>query len=240
MLRIYVDERENQSGIPDLLRSYGVAVVLQQLSVGDYILGDGVAVERKSVNDLVNSVFDKRLFDQISRMSQTYALSFLLIEGDLSRIKQITDRWKAINGAIISLIMDYKINVIYSMSKSDTVEILIKIAKKSQEEDRPMRAISLHDKRKLSSIEDFQEYIIESFPNVGSNTAKKIMKKFKSINDFCNASLPELEKALGSKKRAELIFSIIHKNFSISSEGVENSNEKENKHKSLFDFMDSS
>ncbi len=35
-----------------------------------------------------------------------------------------------------------------------------------------MRAISLHDKRKLSSIEDFQEYIIESFPNIGSNTAK--------------------------------------------------------------------
>ncbi|BBG24410.1 3'-flap repair endonuclease Xpf [Sulfuracidifex tepidarius] len=233
MLRIYVDEREIQSGIPSLLKEKGVMVILQQLTVGDYVVADGVAVERKAAMDLINSIFDKRFFDQIKRLTQTYPTSFLLVEGSLERVKQVTEKWKAINGAVVSSIIDFKLNVIYSASKEETAEILIKIAKKLQEEQLNSRSITIHDKRKLSSLEDFQEYVLESFPNVGNSMAKKIMERFNSIEEVCNASISELEKALGSRKRAEMMYSIIHKKFKKNGDNLG----EDNQSKSLFDFM---
>ncbi len=237
MLRIYADEREIQSGIPSLIKERGATVILQTLSVGDYIAGEGVAIERKSVRDLVNSVFDKRFFDQLSRMTQTYPVSFLLIEGDMGRIRQITEKWKAINGAVLTAILDFKVSVIYSGSKDETAEIIVKIAGRFQTDGDQSHGITLHDKRKLSSLEDFQEYILESFPSVGSNIAKKIMEKFNSIEDFCNASVSELERAVGSRKRAEMIYLIIHSKFKDSNKVTEPPNNQEGKSKSLFDFM---
>lgn len=234
MLRIYVDEREIQSGIPSLLKQKNAMVILQQLTVGDYVVADGVAVERKAVMDLVNSIFDKRFFDQIKRLTETYPISFLLIEGNLERVKQITERWKVINGAIVSSILDFKINVIYSASKEETAEVLIKIAKKLQEEQLNSHSINIHDKRKLSSMEDFQEYVLESFPNIGNNIAKKIMERFDSIEEVCNASISDLEKALGSRKRAEMIYSIIHTKFKKTRNNL---GREEGQSKSLLDFM---
>ncbi|MEM3947070.1 MAG: ERCC4 domain-containing protein, partial [Metallosphaera sp.] len=72
MPRIYVDSREFQSGIPDLLKELGAILFTQQLSVGDYVVSEGVAVERKSVYDLINSIYDKRFFDQLSRLREAY------------------------------------------------------------------------------------------------------------------------------------------------------------------------
>ncbi|TRN00095.1 multidrug MFS transporter, partial [Sulfolobus sp. E1] len=72
VIRIYVDDREKASGIPELLKELGLIVIFSQLEVADYVVADGVAIERKSVPDLINSIFDKRFFDQISRLSDSY------------------------------------------------------------------------------------------------------------------------------------------------------------------------
>jgi len=63
-LRIVVDERERKSGIPDLLRAIGINIEMKTLPIGDYIVGPETVVERKSISDLVSSIFDGRLFDQ--------------------------------------------------------------------------------------------------------------------------------------------------------------------------------
>jgi DNA excision repair protein ERCC-4 len=63
-LRIVVDERERKSGIPDLLRAVGINIEMKTLQIGDYIVAPETVVERKSIKDLISSVFDGRLFDQ--------------------------------------------------------------------------------------------------------------------------------------------------------------------------------
>ena len=63
-LRIIVDEREKKSGIPDLLKSIGINMEIKTLPIGDYIVAPETIVERKSIHDLVSSVFDGRLYDQ--------------------------------------------------------------------------------------------------------------------------------------------------------------------------------
>lgn len=228
MIRIYADDREESSGVPSILRSLGITVFLRQLSVGDYIVGDNIAVERKSITDLVNSVFDKRFFDQIERLTSSYDISFLLIEGNLNRIYKITSNWKAINSALISVMTIQNLRVIYSIDKQETAEILKKLAEKFQLNDNKKRSISLHDKPKFENIKEEQEYIVESFPQIGEILAKKLLEKFGTIKNICNANISDIEKAIGSRKKAEEIYKIINTPYS----SLESNNKK-----SLLDFI---
>ncbi|AWR97277.1 multidrug MFS transporter [Acidianus sulfidivorans JP7] len=228
MLRIYADDREKNSGIPDILRELGLTVIMQQLSVGDYVIGDGIAIERKSVSDLVHSVFDKRFFDQISRLTSSYKISILLIEGDLQMIRNITEKWKAINSALITAIAQYDVKVVYSMNKSDSAYVIFKLTEKYQTRDLRNSNISLHDKPKFENIKDMQLYFIESLPNIGETTAKKLLEKFSTVRNICNASVSDLERAIGSRKKAEEIYRIFNTSYISSS-----NNEK----KSLLDFL---
>ncbi|WP_338601133.1 3'-flap repair endonuclease Xpf [Sulfolobus tengchongensis] len=233
VIRIYVDDREKVSGIPELLKELGITVIFSQLSVADYVIAESVAVERKSVSDLVNSVFDKRFFDQISRLADAYETPILIVEGDINDIRKITEKWRAINNALISVTVDYNVKVFYSRDKKDTAEILKKLAEKYQFEDSKGKKISLHNKAKLEDISDIQLYIVESFPNVGSVLAQRLLLKFNTIQNICNASIADLEKALGSRKKAEDIYKILRTPYL---QATTNNNDNK-KGASLFDFL---
>jgi len=45
--RVVVDEREKPSGIPDLLKGFGLQIEYRMLDVGDYLVSPEYAVERK-------------------------------------------------------------------------------------------------------------------------------------------------------------------------------------------------
>ena len=230
MIRVYADYREKNSGIPSLIKEKGAIVILDNLSVGDYVISDEIAIERKSVEDLVNSVFDKRFFDQLSRLSEAYPRSFILIEGDTEKIRRITSRWRAINSALVSAIVDFDLRVLYSNDRTETAEIIYKIAERSTQENK--RSISLHEKPKFENIKDMQLYVIEAFPQIGRKLAEKLLEKFGNIEKICTASVIDLEKALGSRKKAEEIYKIIHAPYVTN----EKNNNETNK-KSLLDFL---
>ena len=81
-LRIVVDEREKKSGIPDLLKGIGINLEIKTLPIGDYIVAPETVVERKTISDLVSSIFDGRLFDQCNRLKEHYQFPILLIESN--------------------------------------------------------------------------------------------------------------------------------------------------------------
>src|SRR3989337_4183530 len=89
-LRIIVDEREKKSGIPDLLKAVGVNIEMKMLPLGDYIVAPETVVERKTINDLVSSIFDGRLFDQCTRLKQHFHNPIILMEGTVVEIEKIT------------------------------------------------------------------------------------------------------------------------------------------------------
>ena len=90
-VRIVVDERERNSGITDLLKKAGAIVDIAQLPVGDYIVSSETAVERKTVYDLVHSIYDGRLFVQCSELVKYYAKPLVIIQGDLAKLQEIPD-----------------------------------------------------------------------------------------------------------------------------------------------------
>lgn len=79
---VVVDVREFRSALPSLLHGNNTIVVPVQLTVGDYILTPDICVERKSVQDLLQSLKNGRLYNQAETMLQHYKTPLLLIEFD--------------------------------------------------------------------------------------------------------------------------------------------------------------
>ena len=77
-----VHYRQRGSSIPDALVAAGVDVQMTDLPVGDYVLGPGLAVERKGPNVLGASIRDGRIFDQAVRPQSAFAQAVLLVEGE--------------------------------------------------------------------------------------------------------------------------------------------------------------
>lgn len=81
-LVIKADDRERDSGIAMMLREqFQMDVVEERLGSGDYVIGEKLVVERKTVDDLALSIVDGRLFQQVLRMKQRFETALLIIEG---------------------------------------------------------------------------------------------------------------------------------------------------------------
>ena len=66
-----------------LLESMGLEVTLRNLEVGDYVISERVAVERKTASDFISSIIDpqRNLFRQMADLARTYDRPILILEG---------------------------------------------------------------------------------------------------------------------------------------------------------------
>ncbi|HEC72343.1 MAG TPA: DEAD/DEAH box helicase, partial [Thermoplasmatales archaeon] len=76
-IKIIVDHREYHSNVAKKLVSKDVEVEPRQLDVGDYILSSRIGVERKNVDDYLNSLIDGKLFKQIQQLRDAYSRPIL-------------------------------------------------------------------------------------------------------------------------------------------------------------------
>ena len=135
-LRLVVDEREKKSRIPDLLKAVGINVEVKTLPIGDYIVAPETVVERKTISDLISSVFDGRLFDQCNRLKDNYQFPILLIEGNFDEIEKLTENWLVFYGAISSIVIDFKIPIIPTPNAYHTAKLLASMcSRKTRQRD---------------------------------------------------------------------------------------------------------
>jgi Fanconi anemia group M protein len=115
---LFIDDREPDE-IVRHLKKLNLAVEIKHIESGDYVFGD-VAIERKTIADLVNSVTsgDRRFWTQLDTMRRTYQQPILLIE-DWDRV-DYEDRLTM--GIITTVILFWRYQTIFSMDKKDTVD----------------------------------------------------------------------------------------------------------------------
>ena len=210
MVRIYVDEREKSSRIPDMLKAMGLTVIFKLLPIADYVVSDNIAIERKRIDDFVSSVFDGRLFDQARRLSKTYSKPIFIVEGDFSYVKRITTKRSSILGALISLALDFNLPIIFTSNAHETAEVIKYIALREQRSNKigkKSTIITVSKKPRLTETHEWQEYIVQSLPYIGPKLAKRLLEHFGSIHRIFNASVSELTKieGLGEKRAAEIV-----------------------------------
>ncbi|KAL6449854.1 RAD1 DNA repair protein RAD1 [Candida maltosa Xu316] len=84
-MQVIVDTREFGSSTPNLLYRIGITVIPCMLTVGDYILSPQMCVERKSVDDFIQSFKSGRLYTQCNQMFRYYETPILLLEFDANK-----------------------------------------------------------------------------------------------------------------------------------------------------------
>ena len=206
-LRIVVDEREKKSGIPDLLKSIGINVEMKMLPIGDYIVAPETIVERKSIQDLISSVFDGRLFDQCNRLKNNFDFPIILIEGDINTIKDLTENPFVFYGAISSIAIDFKIPIITTLDSFHSAKLLTAMCSKKEQSKGPF----IKKIRKSNDIRKQQLSILCSLPGVGEKTAIRLLEKFGIPLKVFSASITELSKISGlGEARAKKIKKMLH------------------------------
>jgi len=192
-LRIVVDEREKKSGIPDLLRAVGINLEIKTLPVGDYIVAPETIVERKSVSDLISSIFDGRLFDQCNRLKEHFAHPVILMEGNVEEIEQIVENPLVFYGAMSAVAIDFKIPIIPTPSATHTAKMLVSMCSRKDS----LRGPFLKKIKKSDDLLRQQLSVLCSLPGIGEKLATRMLAKFGSPSKTLNASLADLAKVEG-------------------------------------------
>ena len=205
-LRIVVDEREKKSGIPGLLKGIGINLEIKTLPIGDYIVAPETIVERKTISDLVSSVFDGRLFDQCNRLKEHYKFPILLIEGNIDEIEELTENSLVFYGAISSIAIDFKIPVIPTPNAYHTSKLLISMCSRKDTTSGPF----IKKIRKSNNLQTQQLSVLCSLPGIGEKTAIRMLEKFGTpLNVLCS-SVTDLSKVSGlGEARAKSIRKIL-------------------------------
>ena len=192
-LRIIVDERERKSGIPDLLKSVGLNIEMKTLPIGDYIVAPETIVERKSIRDLMASVFDGRLFDQCTRLKEHFENPIVLIEGNVDEIEEITENPLIFYGAISTVVLDFKIPIIPTPSASHTAKLLVSMCSRKDAPKGPY----LKKIKKSPDLERQQLSSLCSLPGIGEKFAVRMLAKFGTPLKVFTATTAELSKVEG-------------------------------------------
>ena len=192
-LRLVVDEREKKSRIPDLLKAVGINVEVKTLPIGDYIVAPETVVERKTISDLISSIFDGRLFDQCNRMKENFQFPIIIIEGDTDEIEELIENPFVFYGAISSVAIDFKIPIISTPNASHTAKLLVSMCSRKDIAKGPF----IKKIRKSDDIQRQQLSVLSSLPGVGEKLAIRMLEKFGTPLRVFSASSTELSKISG-------------------------------------------
>ena len=217
--RIVVDEREKNSGIPDLLRKAGAIIDFAQLKVGDYLVSPETAVERKTVRDLVSSIYDGRLFVQCSDLVKHYQKPLIVVQGNIAELaeipedaengKRLAERMPLAYDALATVATEFRIPIIHTPSADQTAQLLVTLVNKSLREGKATGPL-LRKIKKENPVYIQQLSVLSSVPGVGEKLAVRMLEKFRTPKRALNASAAELATIPGfGLARAERVRKIL-------------------------------
>ena len=205
-MTIIVDSRE-PSHIINSLKNKKLEVKTDFIEVGDYLLDNGYAIERKD-KDLISSIQSNRLYEQLNNLSQ-YDHPILCIT--------LQDLWKTFYfsrsryihrsylGTLTTLTTKYpKLKIMFLQDEEEFISYVVNLDKKIHEDGKSERPAP--QLRKAKSIKMRKENALTAIEGVSISKAKKLLECFGSVRNIANANPKELEMVDGiGKKLAEKI-----------------------------------
>ena len=183
-IEIYVDQRENGNLIKELYKLSGIKVVAKQLDVGDIVIDENIAIERKAKVDFVNSILDKRLFPQLIDLARNYRRPILIVEGEENIFSVRNVNPNVIRSSLSAIAVDLRMPIIFTDSMTETAQMILTIAKRTRREKKEISLAA--DKRSFSENEEMEK-VISSIPRINVVTAKSLLKHFGSVKELVNA-----------------------------------------------------
>jgi DNA excision repair protein ERCC-4 len=228
--RVVVDVREFRSSLPSLLHGRSMVIVPCLLTVGDYILSPNICIERKSIKDLISSFKDGRLYNQAETMLQYYKSPMLLIEfdqnksftlepfadlsGSISSVSS-TNASSDLQSKLVLLTLAFpKLRIIWSSSPYQTAEIFESLKLQEPEPD-PIQAVKIGleggQRAEDQSFNREPQDMLRVVPGVTGKNIKNLIIEMGSLKEVANASVEELEPAVG-KEAGRQIYRFFNRN----------------------------
>lgn len=201
------DDREDPRLIRKLLAK-GLSLSQERLGVGDYVW-NGIAVERKSLSDLLKSVKVEsnqngsrtgkpRIWRQAQGLSDNFDKAVVIIhdtENDLNNYDSKYYNRKKILGVISGLELGFGIYVDWVKDEDEFIDMLLshwRRGRKGIERPYPSTPSGTPLKERI-------ENALCQSRLVGVKTAKKVLSDYNSFKNLSNANLEELQDKYGEK-----------------------------------------
>lgn len=198
------DPKEISQGI----KALGVQVQVKALSFGDYSWhkssGEIRGIERKTLSDLISSLFNKRLESQLAGCIETYDQVTVLLEGPLAETflgRQITPVHFA---NLMSSIGEHGIEVVWSPSLAWTPRILVGLYQRDQrpETERKFLRASITKRRpSIVRLDKEVEMLMRVWERLPESAAIKLVKKYGGLWGVLQAKPEALMEYKGIAKR---------------------------------------
>lgn len=176
-----------------MLRQLGASVQVERLPAGDYRVGGGALVERKSVRDLHLTLAAGRLFRQLGDVRTSCESPFLLVEGP--RLDHGPLGQNAVRGALLTA-LELGVMVLRSEDRADSALWLFRLAARRQRDRRPPPR-PLYAQRPKARVDHAPEAILAAVPALSTHSARALLRHFGSVERIFNATSDELQQVPG-------------------------------------------
>ncbi len=198
-ISIQADDRETQGPIISLLRqSPDFKLTITRLTLGDYLVDDRFLFERKSLVDLAAAINDGRLFHQALRLTRTTFRPAIVLEGTSRDIERSGMRWERVQGALVTISLFLGVPLLRTRAPEETVRTMLFAAR--QAHTYASGALPRHGWRPRGKYAR-QLYILQGFPNIGPERARRLLARFGSVEAVVNARPEVLRAVTGVGKR---------------------------------------
>ena len=191
---ITIDDRERKSGICGELEKLQLPFEIKRLKIGDYIINETIFIERKTTADFIESLKDKRLLNQTSKLRKGGRRAIMIIEG-----KHLAGN-ASIRGALCSISVKCYMPVLRSADLTGTA-LIIKHLHSYNNDEYYERPYCTHDFRVKRGFTSLQERMLMQMRHIGPDLARKLIRKFETIDRIINASVEELLEVKGIGKQ---------------------------------------
>jgi ERCC4-type nuclease len=187
---VLYDHRETASGVPQALAAGGVPVLAAELAAGDYVLSDRLIVERKSGADLAASIKDRRLFDQVARLTAAYPAVVLIVEGEPVHIARSS--WM---GALARVLVD-RVGVVRTSDRAETAQWLTRMYRVEGKGPSERRGVARR-RRPTEDLQRVAEDVLMGLPGISTVGARNLLAHFGSLAAVFAAGEEELRAVPG-------------------------------------------
>jgi Fanconi anemia group M protein len=201
---IYIDHRERSGGLADALRTFDIFEIKERtLEECDLQIQD-VGFERKTGEDLVNSLQDGRLFRQLTIMRRVFRRRILIVEGDVSPSRLPLNGQ---DGLWCRISIGLQTPILRSRSVEHTARIVFRCALQIFGFTYPHAATGA--KTKGADPGFYQRLALVSLPGIGLARARSLLAHFGSLKGVLSASQSDLLAVQGiGQHHAEVLTSI--------------------------------
>lgn len=157
----------------------------EALPVGDFIYDDRIVIERKTVEDYINSIRSGHLSKQLCQMEQ-YPYAYLIISGDFKNVffNPNVKNWTVEHtlGSLASCAVRYNVKILQVANDKQLCKLVLKLCSKTFD-GKKVSLESTELMKNTLSVEGLKLKMLTCLPKVGVVRGKKLLSKYPFIKE---------------------------------------------------------